>query len=222
MSGTLDRTNVPCQRTACGDVAHLPQRDRKLLYTQLRPGTGRSGRGIRVDLSVASRARTADGQLRGLIGGLAVVEADHESSLPDCRPDEISSIADESAAVVTSPIARYSAMSRSRRRRIWPGVGSVCADDRRIDGRRVRHQRRLDLRRRIAVAAHIHHVVDAARQPSVSDVAVLRAVAGDVAALLAEARPVRACPPAVAVPASSGRCARSPTITITPWQTSRF
>ena len=64
------------------------------------------------------------------------------------------------------------------------------ADDGGLGDLRVRDQRRLDLGGREPVAGHVHHVVDPAEQPDVAVVVDLGAVAGEVAALLGEARPV--------------------------------
>ena len=70
-----------------------------------------------------------------------------------------------------------------------PGRRVVGADDGRLGDRRVRHEGALDLGGRDAVAADVHHVVDAAEQPEVAVVVELGAVAGEVAA--GEPAPVR-------------------------------
>ena len=71
----------------------------------------------------------------------------------------------------------------------WPVVASVDADDGGLGHRRVVDEGGLDLGGRDAVAADVHHVVDATEQPEVAVVVELAAVAGEVAAL--ELRPVR-------------------------------
>ena len=62
-----------------------------------------------------------------------------------------------------------------------PGRRVGRADDGGLGDRRVRHQRRLDLGGRDAVAGHVHDVVDAAEQPEVAVLVLLGAVAGEVA-----------------------------------------
>ena len=71
----------------------------------------------------------------------------------------------------------------------WPVVVVERPDDRGFSHRGMRHQRRLDLGRRDAVAADVHDVVDAAEQPEIALVVELAPVAGEVAAL--EPAPIR-------------------------------
>ena len=82
----------------------------------------------------------------------------------------------------SSPVAASLAQDHERADRL---AGRLVgrADHRGLGDLRVRHQRRLDLGGRQPVARDVHDVVDPAEQPDVAVVVLLRAVAGEVAAL---------------------------------------
>src|SRR6478672_8814313 len=131
--------------------------------------------------------------------GLGQLGDDHD--LPGLR-DRADLLADVVAQLlddVLAAVARLLAQDHERAHRL-AGVLVRGAHDRGLRDLRVGHQRRLDLGGGEPVAGHVHHVVDAAEEPDVAVLVLLRAVAGEVEALLAEARPVGVLEPLVVAP----------------------
>ena len=95
-----------------------------------------------------------------------------------------------SVTSLRSPSSLHAAAQDHERDDALAGGRVGGADDRGLGDRRVRDERRLDLGGRDAVAGDVHDVVDPAEQPQVAVVVLLRAVAGEVVALLGEPRPV--------------------------------
>ena len=85
----------------------------------------------------------------------------------------------------------FAASKRDERDDRLAGDVVLGADDRGLGHGRVGDEGGLDLGGRDAMAAHVHHVVDAAEQPEVALVVDLGAVTGEVAAV--EPAPVRVC-----------------------------